>query len=333
MAANLGGGILAMPYAFYHLGLYLGLICAFLITVLAHFSNMMYLKVKDLTPRRYESIYEIAYLLLGRSSIFVVCVIMLIQNFSACIMYYMLLGETLSSLCTQILIAPAEEKSLGEVPNEVDEYPFWQQVACSKHSAILLVGLSQFFIIFKRQLSELKIISYIFLGLTIGFIALLFSELMTDSVEVAETINMDDLTRVKSDHHLVTAVSILVFAVSLQWMVFPTYVELEKRSTERYYWVSILNLSIYAVAFISAAIISVLMFGSDIRTSLLENIAKRPGKVSVLIRTAFCFILFFHIPYFFSVKEFILVIIDETINRSLSSHLEQKLTDFYKKKD
>lgn len=78
VAANIGGGILAMPYAFYRLGLFLGLICAFLIAVLTHFSSMMYLKVKDLTPRRYESIYEIAYLLLGRPSIFVVCFLMMI---------------------------------------------------------------------------------------------------------------------------------------------------------------------------------------------------------------------------------------------------------------
>ena len=45
-------------------------------------------------------------------------------------------------------------------------------------------------------------------------------------------------------------------------------------------------------------------------------------------------LLFFHIPYlFFSMKECILVMIDEWMNKSLSIHLEQKLTDFYKKKE
>lgn len=149
-------------------------------------------------------------------------------------MYYMMLGETLSSLGTQMIIAPAEENSLEEVSKEMDEYPFWQQVACSKQAAVLLVGLSHLGIIFKRQLAELKILSYIFFAITICFIALLFSELMTDSVVVAETINIDDLTRVKSDYHIVTAISIMVFSVSIQFMVFPSYVELEKRSTERY---------------------------------------------------------------------------------------------------
>ena len=75
------------------------------------------------------------------------------------------------------------------------------------------------------------------------------------------------------------------------------------------------------------------MFGSKISTDLLSNLAYRDGTVSILMRVAYCFILLLHLPYFFfSIKEYALVIIDELINRSLSTHLEQKMTDFYKKK-
>ena len=87
-----------MPYAVRQMGIYLGLGATILIAFLSHFSTMMYLKVKDLTPRRYESMYEIAYLLTGRASIFFICILMASTNFSACIMYYMILGETYSSL-------------------------------------------------------------------------------------------------------------------------------------------------------------------------------------------------------------------------------------------
>ena len=86
-------------------------------------------------------------------------------------------------------------------------------------------------IVFKRQLAEIKILSYIFLSVKIAFICLFFTELMTDSVAVSETVNMDELTRTKGDYHLITSVSILVFAYTIQFMVFPTYSELEKRST------------------------------------------------------------------------------------------------------
>ena len=93
-----------MPYACYHLGIYIGLAACFLMGLLSHASTMMHLKVKDLTPRRYESMYEIAYLLVGRPSIFFVCIIMFLSNFGACVMYYMIIGETISALLTQTMI-------------------------------------------------------------------------------------------------------------------------------------------------------------------------------------------------------------------------------------
>ena len=56
-----------------------------------------------------------------------------------------------------------------------------------------------------------------------------------------------------------------------------------------------------------------------------------PGTLSVVIRIVYSCVLLFHIPYFvFTSKEYILVLYDETVNKSLSQHLEQKLADFYK---
>ena len=83
-----------MPYALLHMGIYLGLTSIVLMAFLSHFSTMMHLKVKDMTPRRYESMYEIAYLLIGRPSIFFVCLILASTNFFACVLYYMIIGET-----------------------------------------------------------------------------------------------------------------------------------------------------------------------------------------------------------------------------------------------
>ena len=93
MAANIGGGLLGIPYALQQMGIYLGLSSIVLMAFLSHFSTMMYLKVKDMTPRRYESMYEIAYLLMGRPSIFFICIILATTNFFACVMYYMIIGE------------------------------------------------------------------------------------------------------------------------------------------------------------------------------------------------------------------------------------------------
>lgn len=96
VATNIGGAILGLPYAFYHLGLINGLILNLVVAILAHVSSMMYLKVKDLTPRRQESIYEISYLLMGRKAIFIVCSVMLATNMAAMILYYIIIGDTIS---------------------------------------------------------------------------------------------------------------------------------------------------------------------------------------------------------------------------------------------
>ena len=47
------------------------------------------------------------------------------------------------------------------------------------------------------------------------------------------------------------------------------------------------------------------------------------GNVSILIRLSYSFLMLLHIPYFFfSIKEYVLVLFDEIMNRSMSQHLE-----------
>ena len=98
VATNVGAGILGMPYAFYHFGIINSIFVCLIIAVLAHVSVMLYLRTKDLTPRKYESVYEIAYLLNGRGGLFTVILTQMLVNFSSLILYYMILGDTLGHL-------------------------------------------------------------------------------------------------------------------------------------------------------------------------------------------------------------------------------------------
>lgn len=151
---------------------------------------------------------------------------------------------------------------------------------------------------------------------------------------MAETIDLEDLSRVKVDAHLVSAFSIIVFAYSTQFIVFPSYAELEKRSTERFSYVSLISVGILNTAYLATAVCGVLLFGSATSPDLLENIATKTGSISLVIRLTYIVVLLFHIPYvFFATKEYTLVMYDEVLNRSLSTHLEEKLADFYKVKE
>lgn len=71
----IGGGILSIPYSFISFGIPLGIVMNLLATVMVTGSVLIYLRVKDLIPDQPESLYEIGYMVLGRSAIFYVAVI------------------------------------------------------------------------------------------------------------------------------------------------------------------------------------------------------------------------------------------------------------------
>ena len=97
--------MVAIPYAFYRMGLYLSVVTLVAVAVFSHISNMMYLKVKDLTPCKHESIYEIAYLLLGRWAIYVVCAVQYLLNFTSIVLYYIIIGDTVSHVMSHFNVS------------------------------------------------------------------------------------------------------------------------------------------------------------------------------------------------------------------------------------
>lgn len=129
VATNIGGALLGFPYAYYHCGLTLSIILTVVLGIITHVSSMMYLKTKDLTPYKLESIYEIAFLLFGRSSIFVVCSIMFLSNYFAIVLFYMIIGETWSTLIKQALIGHSSDMSVTEIDTNLEEYPWYVQIA------------------------------------------------------------------------------------------------------------------------------------------------------------------------------------------------------------
>ena len=98
VTTNISAGIVSCSYALYHMGLFAGLIIVLILGILSHLVNILYLKVKDLTPRKYESMYEIAYLLYGRVAIFIVCTNNLAGGLAFTIFVYICVGESAQTL-------------------------------------------------------------------------------------------------------------------------------------------------------------------------------------------------------------------------------------------
>ena len=98
VAGTIGGEMMALPHAIRHLGLFVSLGTIITVAIVSHISNMMHLKVKDLAPCHHESIYEIAYLLLGRPAIYMVCIVQYLINFSSIVLYLIIIGDTAANI-------------------------------------------------------------------------------------------------------------------------------------------------------------------------------------------------------------------------------------------
>lgn len=98
VASGVGGELIAMPYAMSRLGFYVGFAAIIGIGLLSLFSSMMYIKVKDTIPGNTKSAYEMAHVLFGRPALFVVCIAQYMLVFSDIVLYYIVIGDTLSQL-------------------------------------------------------------------------------------------------------------------------------------------------------------------------------------------------------------------------------------------
>ena len=106
IATNIGAGIVGIPYAFYNLGLTLGVLTISLTAFVAWMAVVLMLKAKDLSPRHYESLYELGYLLMGRTAIFAICGVILMQAMGVLMVYFIIFGDTMSEVFTQMVTGP-----------------------------------------------------------------------------------------------------------------------------------------------------------------------------------------------------------------------------------
>lgn len=100
ISSNIGGGIVGIPFCFYYCGLPFGICLSLLMALLTQLANTFLMLSKDNCPRRYESYFEIGYATMGRASIFVIALCMVSTGVGVVIIYYIVMGDTISSVVT-----------------------------------------------------------------------------------------------------------------------------------------------------------------------------------------------------------------------------------------
>jgi len=65
-------------------------------------SSILYLKAKDLTPGKPESLYELGYILLKRPSIFIISCVLAVNSLGLCMVYFIIFGNTIGGIVASL---------------------------------------------------------------------------------------------------------------------------------------------------------------------------------------------------------------------------------------
>ena len=155
---------MGLPYAFLELGLYLT--TALLVIVILQTGNScwLYLKAKDLMPGRPESLYEIAYMLMARKSIFLLSATLLGNSFGLVMVYFIVFSKTMKSV--------AEDAIPDNKVSEDGDGIYY--LMALKEFWIVVLGIFVLPICLKRELQDLHIVSLSLFAAVVLFIVILF---------------------------------------------------------------------------------------------------------------------------------------------------------------
>jgi amino acid permease len=128
-------------------------------------SSILYLKAKDLTPGKPESLFELGYILMKRKSIFLISSILVVNSLGLCMVYFIIFGSTIGGI-----IAALAEGSTFVVNDYITGEVFMYQ----RTMYILILAAALFPVIIQKELQELHIVSMGLFGAILTFIFILF---------------------------------------------------------------------------------------------------------------------------------------------------------------
>lgn len=134
---------------------------------------------------------------MGRSSIFIINIIITLNCFLLLMIYLIVFGTTASSV-------------VQNISNNTTNF------FVNKTFYVLLIGLVNIPLILKRAIKELKIASFLLFGSIILFVVILGFQLGTKGTYLNTDTNFDNYYAIKLDFKLITGISVIFTAYSFQ---------------------------------------------------------------------------------------------------------------------
>ena len=329
LSTIVGGGIVGLPYAFLELGVAVALVLVIVFSIITINTSWIYLKAKDLIPGKPESMYEMGYMLVGRSSIFALSVILVLNSLGLCMGYFIIFSNTLASFIKDA--AGIDPKATG-----------FKGFLIQKYLWIILLGLGMLPLILKKELQELHIVSLSLFFALLLFVFIVFLQVVTlgpDAFAEGEGLTMHQLWVPQADidfWKVVKSICFLLVAFSFAINLFPIYSALKYKTNEYCNKTISVSVGLTAVIYTFLSVPCICLFGREIevyKANILNNINHEyevdTGRwESFILRFLFMVVLACHIPFiFFSGKEALLIIIDEIDRRSVSATLDARVED------
>lgn len=98
----IGGGMVGLPYAILLLGLVLGFSLLAFSAITVHYSSYLYFAIREQVPGNFSSLYEMAYALQGRKSIFIIASVNIVISAGLMLIYFIVYGTTAATLMGSI---------------------------------------------------------------------------------------------------------------------------------------------------------------------------------------------------------------------------------------
>ena len=102
LSVIIGGGIVGIPFAMFHTGIPFGIILNILVCLAGVYTVHLYLRTKDLSPVYVESLFELGFVTMGVSSIYLFSVLILLSGVGLLMLYFIVFSKISASLAKQI---------------------------------------------------------------------------------------------------------------------------------------------------------------------------------------------------------------------------------------
>ena len=110
--------------------------------VASHVSMLMYVRTRELLPVKLDDTWEVAYMLFGRKSIFVMCGVFFANAYIICVVCYVWAMETICA----IFYGWVSARETG-----YENAPGWQKFVCDRSKMLIIVGVVSLTWIFQKE--------------------------------------------------------------------------------------------------------------------------------------------------------------------------------------